>query len=132
MSRDSMDAKLERMLNGCKEDQDDRVIRQAYAKGGAVLGADGSSLPPAPVGKKNGGNVDDADYEAESQVMKTGGKIHIKKSHEGDLSRKMGVPVKDNIPMDRLKAEKRKAEKDDDEKLVKQTTFAINAKKWKK
>lgn len=128
MAKDSFEREMHLLLHGgshCNESGKDLVelARKGYATGGAVVpdeddvaepevGTTADSMPPV--------------------AKKSGGKIHIKKSHEGDLSKKMGVPKKDNIPVDALKAEKKKAEKHGDEKLVKQTTFALNAKKWKK
>lgn len=101
------------------------LARQAFKKGGAVKckKADGGEvevpgIPETP-----------APFEGVSEYKK-GGKIEIK--HPGALSKKMGVPVKDNIPVDALKKEKRKAEKEGDKKLVKETTFALNSKKWNK
>jgi len=167
MARDSMDAELERLLNGgCSDSEINNIGRRnekntdtmgikAYAKGGMVSsGAPALSEVTGVMTKKTGGSVkrmckdeggevSDIDKEIMGAktpmvgsnppvALKKGGGIHIKKSHEGDLSRKMGIPIKDNIPVDSLKKEKRMAEKDDDKKLVKQTTFAINAKKWKK
>lgn len=64
--------------------------------------------------------------------MKDGGAMKIKISHPGALREKMGVPKGEKIPMSSLKAEKTKAKKTDNSKLMKQVTFAENARKWKK
>lgn len=64
--------------------------------------------------------------------MKDGGAMKIKISHPGALHKTMGIPKGDKIPMSSLKAEKTKAKKTDNSKLMKQVTFAENARKWKK
>lgn len=101
------------------------LARQTFKKGGAVKckKADGGEVEEQGVPDTPNAIVNSAGY-------KKGGKIEIK--HPGALSKKMGVPIKDNIPVDALKKEKRKAEKTGDKKLVKETTFALNSKKWNK
>lgn len=57
--------------------------------------------------------------------------IKIKKSHQGLLHEKMGVPKGEKIPAAKIEAKKAAAEKRGDAATVKQTTFALNARKWK-
>jgi hypothetical protein len=52
--------------------------------------------------------------------------IHIKKSHEGELHRDLGVKLGKPIPANKLAA----AKKSGDPAVRKRATFAANAKKW--
>lgn len=121
-SDDEIYAELKGLL-GCNSMHD--LARQAFKTGGSVKckKADGGEI-------EEEGVPDASTPFGNSSTYKKGGKIDIK--HPGALSKKMGVPIKDNIPLDALKKEKRKAEKDGDKKLVKETTFALNSKKWNK
>lgn len=56
--------------------------------------------------------------------------IHIKKKNQGLLSKKMGIPQKDNIPSSSLSKEKAHAKESGNTKLEKEVVFAQNAKKW--
>lgn len=101
------------------------LARQAFKNGGAVKckKADGGEVEVQ-------GIPETPDAISNTSEYKKGGKIDIK--CPGALSKKMGVRIKDNIPVDALKKEKCKAEKDGDKKLVKEATFALNSKKWNK
>lgn len=54
-------------------------------------------------------------------------KIKIKKSHEGLLHKKAGVPEGEKIPVKKLEQMK----KSPDPSTRKQATFALNARNWK-
>lgn len=56
----------------------------------------------------------------------------IKPSHRGLLHRKMGIPQGQKISIADLMHEKSKARKTHDPALMKQTTYAINARHWGK
>jgi len=80
-----------------------------------------------------GGTVDeDEDEDENEKLLKKGGKVSIEIKRKGALHEKMGFPEDEKIPLKALRAEKRVAKKTDDENLMKETTFAINARKWKK
>lgn len=57
--------------------------------------------------------------------------IKIKKSHQGLLHKKMGVAKNKPISTSALQAKKSAAKARGDASTVKQTTFALNARKWK-
>lgn len=57
--------------------------------------------------------------------------IEIKPSHEGLLHKRLGVPAGEKIPDSDLASAKIKAKESGDLSLMKQVTFAQNAKKWK-
>ena len=52
--------------------------------------------------------------------------IHIKKSHEGLLHRKLGVPAGEKIPMKKIEA----AKNSPNPATRKQAVFAANARGW--
>lgn len=54
----------------------------------------------------------------------------IKPSHRGLLHRKMGVPQGQKISISALMHEKAKAKRTHNAALMKQTTYAINARHW--
>ena len=58
--------------------------------------------------------------------------IRIRPENKGKLHKKMGVPKGKKIPTAALAKKKAAAKKRGDSATVKQTTFAINARKWKK
>jgi hypothetical protein len=58
--------------------------------------------------------------------------IRIKPANKGKLHKKMGVPADKKITSSALAKKKAAAKKRGDTATVKQTTFAINARKWKK
>jgi hypothetical protein len=58
--------------------------------------------------------------------------IRIKPENRGKLRKKMGVKGDDTLSVAAIKARKAAAEKSGDTATVKQTTFALNARKWKK
>lgn len=123
-SDDEINAELKSLLHGNNSPELYRE-RKFFKSGG-----------PVKCKKAEGGEIEGQLVPEESSViakpsgLKKGGKIEIK--HPGALSKKMGVPIKDNIPVDALKKEKHKAEKEGDKKLVRETTFALNSKKWNK
>jgi hypothetical protein len=123
-SDEEINAELRGLLRG-NNSHETYLERKAFKTGGAV------KCKKADGGEIEGGFVPEkADVIAKPSGLKKGGKIEIK--HPGALSKKMGVPIKDNIPVDALKKEKHKAEKEGDKKLVRETTFALNSKKWNK
>jgi hypothetical protein len=56
--------------------------------------------------------------------------IEIKESHKGKLHRRMGVPAGHKIGIGDLMREKAKARREHDPSLMKEATFALNARKW--
>lgn len=52
--------------------------------------------------------------------------IHIKKSHEGLLHKKLGVPQDQKIKSSKLAAAKKRAKRTHDTALMKEVTFAQN------
>jgi len=70
-------------------------------------------------GMASGGCVED-------DGRKSGGGIHIKKSHEGLLHKDLGVAAEKKIPAKKLA----KAEKSSDPAVKKRAVFAENAKHW--
>lgn len=58
--------------------------------------------------------------------------IRIKPANRGKLHKKMGVPKGKTISTEALQRKKAAAKKRGDTSTVKQTTFALNARKWKK
>jgi hypothetical protein len=58
--------------------------------------------------------------------------IKIKPANKGKLHKKMGVPAGKKIPTAAIAKKKAAAKKRGDSATVKQTTFALNARKWKK
>mgnify|MGYP000126745966 CR=1 FL=1 len=57
--------------------------------------------------------------------------IHIKPENEGKLRRKMGAKKGEKLSLAEMKAKLAAAKKAGNTELVKQLTFAINARKWK-
>ena len=55
---------------------------------------------------------------------------HIQPSHQGLLHRKMGIPEGQKITIGQLMREKTKAARTHNPALMKQATFAINARGW--
>ena len=56
--------------------------------------------------------------------------IEIKAANKGKLHRKMGVPAGKTISVGDLMEEKGKARKTHDTALMRETQFALNARKW--
>ena len=56
--------------------------------------------------------------------------IHIKKKNEGKLHRKMGVAQGKPLSTSAVEAKKAAAKRSGDTATVRQTTFALNARKW--
>lgn len=56
--------------------------------------------------------------------------IHIKPENKGKLHRKMGVAASKTIPTGKIEAKKSAAKRRGDTETVKETTFALNARKW--
>lgn len=56
---------------------------------------------------------------------------YIKKENRGLLHRELHVPAGKKIPMAKLKAAKRKADRTENSLLKKQVAFAMAARKWK-
>lgn len=84
--------------------------------------------------KENDDDDDRSPFKMGGTVCKkkAGGKLKISITHPGALHKEMGVPKGDKIPMGALKSEKAKAKKTGNAKLMKQVTFAENARNWKK
>jgi hypothetical protein len=58
--------------------------------------------------------------------------IRIKPANRGKLHKKMGVPKGEKLPTAAIAKKKAAAKKSGDTATVKQTTFALNARKWAK
>lgn len=81
------------------------------------------------------GDMDDTDQVVD--YYKKGGDVkcqphadgdEIKIKHPGALHREMGIPEDKKIPMYKLEAEKSKAKREGDKKLMKRVVFAENFK----
>jgi len=66
------------------------------------------------------------------ECIEEGAPGKIKKSRQGLLHKKMGVAKSKTIPTGDIEAKKAAAKKSGDKATVKQTTFALNARKWNK
>lgn len=56
--------------------------------------------------------------------------INIKKSHRGDLHKRLGVPEGQTIPRGKIEADLRHAKKTHNLKDIKQDEFALDAEKF--
>lgn len=60
-----------------------------------------------------------------------GGKVDIEIKRTGVLHKEMGIPEGKKIPLTEIKSVKEEAKRDGDTRLVRQATFAENARGWK-
>ncbi|MFZ0867796.1 MAG: hypothetical protein WAN06_14185 [Candidatus Sulfotelmatobacter sp.] len=108
-----------------------------HARGGKVAKRDLGGATTSPSGD-TGGDPSPLTREQRRQIMeemgppqkmqgrKSGGGIHIKKSHQGLLHKNLGVAKGEPIPAKKLA----KAEHSSDPKVRKRAVFAENAKHW--